>query len=264
MKENEFRHESCLLLDQTKKQKQMRTLFILFIGFFYSFGAFAQPDTGYDDLKILFADENYEKLVRQCEKYMEKDDTKKDPLPYLWMTKALYAIDISGSDNDNFKNAFKDGISYLGKCFKYDTDGMVQDEHSDFIDEFSMACVERITNDISAEDFRKAYGWTVKYKKIARNEAGVLFMEGALKFRNGDKGGANTAWKDGNKLLDETTSIEDWAKADVRLLRQGVIESANAMVAGRQLDKAKDLLNKVAPWFEEDENFKEAYDAIVN
>lgn len=242
----------------------MRSLFILLIGFIYSFGAFAQPDAGYDDLKILFADENYEKLVRQCEKYLNKDDTKKDPIPYLWMTKALYGIDVSGSDNENFKNAFKDGINYLGKCFKYDEDGVVQDEHEDFIDEFSLALVERITNDISADDYRKAYGWCVKYKKIARNEAGMYFMEGALKYRNGDKGGANTSWKEANKMLEEVTSIEDWAKADVKMLKQGAIESAKAMVAGRQIDKARELLNKVAPWFEDESDFKEVYDEIVN
>lgn len=242
----------------------MRILFLFLFSTLVSLGAFAQPESDYDDLKILFADGNYEKLVRQCEKYIGKDDTKKDPLPYLWMTKALYYIDISGSDDENFKNAYKDGIGYLGKCFKYDEDGACQEEHSEFIDEFTMACVERISNDILAGDYRKAYSWNVKYKKITNQPAGVLFMEGACKYQNGDKGGANSAWKEAAEELDKVTSIEDWSKADVRLLRNGVIQTAEAMIKGRQLDKAKDVLNKVAPWFEEDEEFKEEYDKVVN
>jgi len=241
----------------------MKALLILFVGIFLSFGAQAQaPD--FDDLKILNADYDYERLVRQCEKYMDKDDTKKNPFVYLWMTKALYGIDISGSDNENFKNAFKDGLGYLGKCFKYDEDGEVQAEHDEFIDEFSMACVERILNDISVGDYRKAYGWNIKYKKIARNPAGMNFMDGACKYRNSDKSGANAAWKLANNELEDVTSIEDWAVADIALLKHGVIQTAEAMISGKQLEKAKELMNKVAPWFEDDDDFQAQYDKIVN
>ncbi len=241
----------------------MKALFILFVGVLFSFGAKAQaPD--FDDLKILFADGDYEKLVRQCEKYINKDETKKDPYVYVYMAKALYGIDISGSENENFKNAFKDGIGYLGKCMQYDQAGDCQAEHEEFINEFTLACIERITNDIVAEDYRKAYSWVVKYKKITKNPAGMYFMEGACKFRNSDKGGANAAWKTAGEELDKVTSIEDWSKADVALLKHGVIQTAEAMVFGRQLEKAKAVLNKVAPWFEEDDDFQDAYDKIVN
>lgn len=242
----------------------MRTLILFFFGSLLSIGAYAQPSAGYDDLKILFADGSYEKLVRQCEKYINKDATKKDPTPYLWMTKALYGIDVSGSDNENFKNAFKDGINYLGKCFKYDTEEAVQDEHAEFIDEYTLACIERIVNEIESGAYRKAYSWNIKYKKIARDDVGRLFMEGALKFRNSDKGGANTSWKLANIALEKVTSIEDFSKADKSLLMYGAIQSAEAMISGRQLAKAQDLLNKVAPWFEDNDEFQEEYDKVVN
>jgi hypothetical protein len=241
----------------------MKALFILFVGLLLSFGASAQePD--FDDLKILFADGDYEKLVRQCEKYINKEETKKNPIVYLYMAKALYGIDVSGSENENFKNAFKDGMGYMGKCLKLDEDGAVQSEHEEFINEFTMACVERITNDIAAGDYQKAYSWVVKYKKITLNSAGTWFMEGACKYRNSDKGGANTAWKTANEELNKVTSIEDWLESDIAILKHGVIQTAEAMVAGRQIEKAKEILNKVAPWFEEDEDFQEAYDKIVN
>ncbi len=241
----------------------MRTFLILFVGFILSFGAKAQAPE-FDDLKILFADGSYEKLVRQCEKYMNKDDTKKNPHVYLWMAKALYKIDISGNATDNFKNAFKDGINYLGKCFKYDEDGTCQSEHEDFINDFTRACVERIVNDAEAEDYKKAYGWVVKYKKIARYPAGLSYMEGACKFRNSDKGGANTAWKQANEELETIKSLEDWPVADRELLKHGVLQTADALVTSRQISKAQELLNKVAPWFEADETFKAKYNKIVN
>ena len=44
----------------------------------------------------------------------------------------------------------------------------------------------------------------------------------------------------------------------------GVLYSADALKNKRQKDKAKELLNKVAQFFEEDETWKEKYDEIVN
>lgn len=244
----------------------MKAFFILAVGFLLSFGAKAQPDNGYDDLKILFADGNYEKLVRACEKYINKEETKNDPYPYMWISKGLYGLDVSGavSENENYKNAFKDAIGYMGKCFKYDTDGACQSEHEEFVNEFTMACIERITNDLAAGDFRKAAGWNIKYQKIAANPVGSYFLDGACKFRNSDKGGANAAWKQGEVELAKITSIEDWREADIELLKHGIIQTAEAYVAGRQLEKAKAVMNKVAPWFEEDEDFQLEYDKIVN
>lgn len=241
----------------------MKLFFATTFGIFFTLTAFAQaPD--FDDLKILFADANYEKLVSQCEKYSDKDDTKKDPNVYMWMAKGYYKISVGGEADDDFKNSFKDGISALGKAFKYDSDGSCQAENSDFVDKFTLACVERILNDIGAEDYRKAYSWNIKYLKITQNPIGAKYMEGTCKFRNSDKGGANNAWREADALTKELKSIEGWLPADVLILKQGVIQTAECYVSSRQVDKAKELLNKMAPWFEDDDDFKAEYDKIVN
>jgi len=39
--------------------------------------------------------------------------------------------------------------------------------------------------------------------------------------------------------------------------------TADCYINGRQKEKAVDLLNKVAPWFEEDEEFKARYDELT-
>ena len=81
--------------------------------------SFGQPPT-YDDLKILYADANYEKLAKVAENYTLKDKTKKDVLPYIWLSKGLYKISLSGTDNEKFKNAYKAAIKHLSKGIKYD------------------------------------------------------------------------------------------------------------------------------------------------
>jgi len=61
----------------------------------------AQPPK-YTDLQILFADANYEKLAKIAANYTEKDKTKKDVLPYIWLAKGLNKISQSGTDNPKF------------------------------------------------------------------------------------------------------------------------------------------------------------------
>lgn len=223
----------------------------------------AQPP-GYDDLKILYADEKFEKLVDKAVKYTEKDDTKKDPNAYIWVAKGFYKISIMGNDDPDFKNAFKDGVKYMGKAMKYDTDGSAVEKHFEFVNKFTNAAAERIINDVQAGDFSKAYGWNVKYLKMAKNMAGAKYMEGACKFRRGDKSGGSASWKEADAELEEVTSLDSWWEADKRLLMQGVMESAKCMVDTRQTQKAKDLLNRFAPWFDTNEEFKAFYDEVIN
>jgi len=244
----------------------MKYLFTLSFIAFISMIAYSQPPK-YDDLKILYADANYEKLAKVAANYTEKDKTKKHVLPYIWLSKGLYKVSLSGTSNEKFKNAYKDAIKYLGKGIKYDlkyNDGVTIQEHQEFVDEFQLSLLEIIENEVSSGSFKRAYGWTIKYKKISQNVAGIQFMMGACKFEDQDKPSARTFWQDGTKAMNEITSIDNYSEADRGMLKSGILYSAEAMYKGRQSDKARALLNKAAQWFEEDEDWKERYDEIVN
>jgi hypothetical protein len=218
----------------------------------------------YDDLKILYADANYEKLIKVAENYTLKEDLKKDPLPYIWLAKGLYKISLSGTDDEKYKNAYKDAIGALGKAIKNDKDGTMLTDHTEFIEQFQGSMVEMISNDLAAKDYNKASGWVIKYYKITRNPIGAKYLDGATKYRKADKGGANTLWKEAETMLGKVTSLDDWTAADKKLLKIGVLETAECYIASKQKEKAKALLNKIAQWYEEDEDFKAKYDELIN
>jgi len=221
----------------------------------------AQPPT-YDDLRILYADGNYEKLAKVADKYCNNDKTKNDPLVHMWLGKALYKISLVGSEDENFKNAFKDAIGSVGKSIKLDKEGTCQSENEEFYNEFKNSMVEMISNEMANP--KKASSWVLKYYKISPNSIGAKYLEGACKYLDADKGGANTAWKDADAKLAKVTDFESWPKAEKDLLKMGVIATADCYVKGRQVEKAKALLGKVAQWFENDEDFKAKYEEIVN
>lgn len=239
--------------------KKLVLITILFIAGFVR----AQAPT-YDDLRILYADGNYDKLIKVSSSYSTHDKTKNDPLAHLWLARGLYKMSLSGNSEEKYKNAYKEAVAALGKCIKLDKVGDVQREYEEFIQEFKMSLIEVIANDIATPDFKKANSWVLKYYKLDPNSLGAKYLEAACKFRNGDKGGANTTWKEAEKKLVALETIDEWSKADIALFKMGILQSAECYVASRQVDKAKTLLGKVAQWFEEDEEFKAKYDEIVN
>ncbi len=216
----------------------------------------------YDDLRILYADGKFEKLVKAAENYTTKDKTKTDPLTHMWMARGLYKVSLSGTDDPKFKNAYKDAVGVLGKCVKLDKDGAVQKEFSEFFDEFSNALIETIQNEMVVP--KKAVGWISKYYKIFPKSVGAKYLEASCKFLDNDKGGANTIWKEADKMLTGVTNFESWSKAEKDMLRMGIISTAECYVKLKQKPKAETLLGKVAQWYENDTDFKDAYDRIVN
>lgn len=232
---------------------------------FLSLTTFAQGE--YNDLKILYADEDYEKLVRECEKYTENDKTKYDPVPYFWAARGLYKISLSGTTDERYKNAYKDAITFLSKGIKYDekkNDGATMEEFSDFVDEFRNSLYQRISNDIESAAYKKAYSWAIKYTKISNESTGVNFVIGACKYNDGDRSSARTAWTEAEKALEELTGVDSWNEADRDMLKLGILQTAKAYKASQQMDNARKILNKAAQWFEEDDDWKSEYDEIVN
>lgn len=223
----------------------------------------AQPPV-YDDLLILYADGNYAKLIKETVKYSEKDDTKNDVLVYFWMAKGYYKISFQADRPEEYKNAFKDCFTAIGKCMKKDKDKKIYTEHRDFFSDVKKTLVETIKNDLDAKDYRKAGGWATKVYKISPTDVGAKYLEGACKFRAQDKGGANALWKEGEKMLAAVKSLEEYRDEDKELFKMGIFETCECYIAMKQVDKAKTLLGKVAQWFEGDEDFKAKYDAIVN
>jgi hypothetical protein len=247
-----------------KKILTMKKLLFLCITFSFAQILNAQAP-GYDDLKILYADANYEKLVKQAENYSLKEDLKKDPIPHVYLAKGLYKISKSGAQEEKFKNAYKDAINALSKAIKIVKDSTeLLVDHMDFISEFQGSMVEMISNDLSVKDYNKASGWVMKYYKIALNSTGAKYLDGATKYRKQDKSGAGTLWKEAEAGLKKITSIEDWTEGDKNMLKIGIMETAECYISSKQPAKAKDVMNKVAPWFENDADFKEKYDSLVN
>jgi len=241
----------------------MKKIFLLVTLLFTGVAVFAQR---YEDLLVMYADGNYDKLVKTAESYTLKDKTKDDAEPYYWLAKGLFAMskDAEYTSQEKYKNAYKDAITAIGKLQRKDKDGSVFNEYRAFFAEFKLSLFEVIENEISTGNYSKAYGWVIKVPKVSAGDVGSKYLLGVCKYRKGDKTGAATEWKEADKMLSEITSVGDWYEVDFKMLALGLAETAECYIDSRKTDNAKALMNKGYKWLEDDEYFKGKYDAIVN
>ncbi len=241
--------------------KNLVLLFLFVVG--TAFNSNAQPPH-YDDLVIYYADGDYEKLLKRAEKYTLKADTKKDPLPYLYLAKANFEMSKDGKWADDYPKAFKDAIGYAGKCMRYDKEKVVYNEHIGFFTDLKIAVVEELKNLIDEGSFGKMMGTIAKLHRFASDDVGSYFLKAAAQYNTKDKSGGKLTAKEAYLKLDAVESVEGWRPIDLEMLRIGVIEYCKAKINMNQTPEAKTLLGKVKQWLEDDEEFMSYYDCVVN
>ena len=238
----------------------MKKLLTVITLLFISMSSFSQD---YEDLLIIKADGNWDDLIKKSEKYTLKGSSEKDALPYYYLAYGLYKISFEADRNDKYKNAYKDAFTAIGKMIRNDKDGSVQEQHAEFVDELKLSLLEIIQNEVENDEYRRAFGWVMRMYKFGRDYAPVYYLEGALRYRNNDKSTATVKWKAGDDLLVDA-NINSWSVADKKIFMLGLYESAKALKQDRQMDKAKEIMNIGAPYFEDDKRWDAYYDEIVN
>jgi hypothetical protein len=249
-------------LVKKQKTKKMKNLLTLTTLLFMSLATFSQVDE--EELIILKADRDWEKLIRTAEKYTQKDDTKNNPLPYYYMAYGLYKISFIGDRDEAYKNAYKDALSVVGKMMRKDDDGRIQKEYEEFFVELKLSLLEIIRNDFDAEEYRRSFGWVMKIYKFGRENIAGKFLEGAVRYRNNDKSTAKTKWKEGRELIAQVASANEFDAADREMIKYGLYHAAKCRKDARQQDEAKEIMNLGAQWFEDEKDWQRYYDEIVN
>jgi tetratricopeptide (TPR) repeat protein len=209
----------------------------------------------YDDLRIMFVDEKYEKLLKTAEQYTMKDKSKDDAEPYLWLARALFAMSKNEeyTNQDKYKKALNDSFTWLSKYYKKDKNLDLYNDHRDFFVEIKTVLYEMIETDLSSGNYAKALGNISKISKVSPNNMAQDYLSGACNFLKGDKTGARDNWKKADDLLKTLTDdiVNNWEKPDKLMLALGMVETAKCYVKSKKPDLAKDLMKKGMTWFED-------------
>lgn len=236
-----------------------------------------RPD--YEDLDIYFAEQEYEKVISKSLKYTQADDSRKDALPYLFLSKANYIISL-GEDQElleDFPRSYKDAIKYASKAIQKDNDErtMYYENLSHFTT-LKTAIFEDVRNLVSGGEYGKLAGTLPLMDKLEKNEIGIAFLKAVAKYHRGDKSGFRNdqtkafelldAMESGSLIISDDDEIELAEKKEIdrEVFKFGVVQYAKLLVQMDEISDARSVLGKIKQLYEMDEDFMEEYNKIVN
>jgi hypothetical protein len=143
----------------------------------------SQTDKTYEDLLVLYVNEDFKNCYNKSLKYTVKDKTKKDPIPYLFVSKACYEMSQDHKYTEEFPKARKTALSYAAKYRKKDKEYQFKEDSEEFINNFKLNIIEELENYLEEgtdKTYSKAVGLTKKACNIDPDDYGAKLLYSIL------------------------------------------------------------------------------------
>lgn len=243
-----------------KSFNMYRTL-LLIITLAYGLNSFAQKGI-YDDLLVFYVDEKYEKCLAKAETYTQKESTRKDPLPYLYMSMSLYEMSKIEKFDEDYPKAFRNALKYAVKYRKKDKDVEYFSDYEDYWSELNHKCMETAENFVQEENWSKAKGY---YKYMTSYDPGnvgawILRIYTEIKLNMGRE--AELHALEMEKALADQGSVENLSPDKQELLRNALIIYGEDLYSAGRSDSARKVMDIGSDAFMENEEFKMVWDGM--
>lgn len=226
----------------------------------------------YDDLKSLYVDGKYDKLVDKAEKYTKKEKTVNDPLPYLYMAKGLFKIsqdekyvaDTKGKEV--YGNAEMDALNKYQIYKKKDKGNVYRDIADPFIAELKTQLYEETQNFYDSKNYKKALANAKKMIKIEPENIGCLIIKGLSEYGMKNKAEGKKNIEQAVTFIKAIKSIEDYTKEDAGLMEYAIMQYTNFLVESKDFSAAKSAIALGAQYFkgEGHAEYEALYNKVVN
>ncbi|MCB0760881.1 MAG: hypothetical protein KDC12_05110 [Flavobacteriales bacterium] len=227
---------------------------------FLALSAVAQGD--YNDLLELLVDEEYEKLLYKAEKYTLSDKTKKDALPYVYMSMAYYEISKRDEFAEKYPKAFKESLKYAAKFRSKDKEDMYYAEYTEFMDQLREGALQEA---FPAMDQEKYTGAKLYYKylvKLDENDPGAWLLQGFTEYMLRSKKEAENSFAEAERIIDEG-GCGRLTEVQMGIFKNSLILMCEGLVQAGESSLARKWMEKGLEFFKEDNEYLVTYDEIV-
>ncbi|CAG5083496.1 hypothetical protein [Parvicella tangerina] len=216
--------------------------------------AFAQE---YEDLLVLLVDEKYEKCLDKAEKYTDKDETKNDPLPYLYAAQALFAMSQDHQYIEDYPKAYKECLTWIGKYRKKDKAYTYRTDAEPFIEELKGIILEEVDNyllEASEKSYKKALSLMKKVTKMDPDCGGSMLLRGELEVLNKNKSEGKDMVVEGFDMINKVGTdiqFDDLTLTQQKYMKYSLMFSAK-LVKEKDLARAREIIAIGQPYFGEE------------
>ncbi|MEY3399008.1 MAG: hypothetical protein RL220_1602 [Bacteroidota bacterium] len=220
----------------------------------------AQND--YNDLLLMFVDEKYERCLYKAEKYTLDEKTKKDALPYLFMSMSFFEMSKRDEYKEKYPDSFKSSLKYIKKYASKDKERKFAAEYEDFFTEIRVATISEAEIMMDTEKYTKAKALYDYLTDMDPKDAGALIMRGLVELALKSKKEAEASFKEAQALL-SGKQCGHFKKEQKGLLKEGLMAIAIALADGGDKASAKAWLDLGMEMFSDDNEYKVTYDTIT-
>lgn len=235
---------------------------LLTLGLTAAFSAQAQKHV-YEDLLVLYVDEKYEKCMDKAIGYTENDDTKRDALPFLYMSMCNFEMSKQEKYAVDYPKASRDAIKWAEKYRKKDKELEFFHNYDDYWADLNTMAMEEGENMLDdPKGLSKAkYMFDGMTAYCPENPGAWLMLAIAHYKKNMAKEG-DMAIAEYDKVIAAAGDIKTLPPDQRKLLKNGLIRYADHLVSKGQRDKAKKYATVGKDAFMEEPDFKGMWDSL--
>ncbi len=237
-----------------------------------------------DELTQIHADSNFVKLVKKSADYVAKPKYASDPTPHIFLAKGYFGMYRKDIKDAAIQEPFDEAIASTATAIEMDLNGIFNMPiHKIWLNKFQNEVVSNgvLYNLEEENNYPIFYSGDKKernaelngqmlegieqYLSITKNTLAGKFLEAAIRFNAKDIKNATLIWKTETKNLLDLTSIENFTDTDLKVLKIGIILSAQELQKkDGNSTEACNLLNKANEWFGKQKDFYSYYEKVMN
>ncbi len=236
----------------------MRSITLSILGlFFLAAQAQKQP---YEDLLVKYVDEKYEDCLAKADAYTQKEDTKKDPLPYLYMSMSLYEMSKieKYTAMEEYKKANRDAVKYAEKYRKKDKNKEFFDNYADFWSELNTMAQDAGLSSYEDGQYSKAKQWFDGMVGYYPENPGSHLMLGLSLIKSNMLKEGETEIAKYQPALDGIGGIGMLPDDQKKLMKSALLHYATYLDSKGNRSKAKEVLDGAKEFYRDDAEFKGA------
>ncbi len=230
---------------------------------FFAFNPLKAQKHVYEDLLVMYVDEKYEKCIYKAEGYTEKDDTKRDPLPFLYISMCYHEMSKLEQYQLDYPKAGRDALKWAEKYRRKDKDLEFFHNYEDYWMSLNTAAQEEGENQMDDPKgaSRARQVWTSMTKYYPENP-GPWLMLSIVQYKNNLTKDADLSVKEFDKALKAAGNIGTLPLDQRKLLKSALIRYADYQVSKGSRETARKYLALGKDYFMDEPDFKSTYNAL--
>lgn len=231
-----------------------KNFLIVCVVLFFGISHVQSQDENYNDLIFLIIDGAYEKALNKAEKFTNKEKTKRDPVPYLYMSMAQFEMSKREEFAEEHPRAFRDAIKNASKFARYDRESEYVAEFDNYLTELKLEIMREARYYYEAENWRRSMTYAKYVSRIDPDNLSALLLRGVAEVKSRNEYQAKTTFEEADIALNGF-SPGDLSSDELPQLRYTILEYAALQKEVGTRERAEPYLTMGSEVFAEDPEF---------